>query len=157
MPQIWGPAPPPPGWPLPALVWAASIRPGIIFPSSYTYENLGTVKSKGLELGLDGRDPERSGPAFVNYSFQADPIPTFPGLTAAAGARGDQHPGEAPVQHRRDLHGAELASARWRSATPTEAFWQDVLDSRYHGYTQPVHLGEHDGRREVQAAATRRR
>ena len=42
-------------------------------PSSYTYLNLGTVKDKGFELGVEAvvtRDVN----VFVNYSYQADPV-----------------------------------------------------------------------------------
>ena len=39
---------PPPGWPLPPQF----VPPGAL-PSRYTYVNLGTVKDKGIELGVD--------------------------------------------------------------------------------------------------------
>ena len=135
VPQIWGPTPPPPGWPLPALVWAGVYQAGIIFPKTYTYDNLGTVKSKGLELGLDGLI-RNNWTGFINYSFQADPIPEFPGLTPAQALAEIN----IPAKHLFNT-GVTYASPSWYGTLAVshsdKAYWQDVLDSRYSGYTDP--------------------
>ncbi|MEZ5319940.1 MAG: TonB-dependent receptor [Vicinamibacterales bacterium] len=139
----YGPFPPPPGFPglgpfSPAQVWGGVYQSGIRFPSEYTYLNLGTVKSKGLELGLDALlTSEVSG--FVNYSFQPEPTPEFPGLT----------PTEAlaeiniPARHLFNI-GATYSGPRafgtLSVSHSSEAFWQDVLDARFHGITKPYTL-----------------
>jgi outer membrane receptor protein involved in Fe transport len=61
-------AAPPPGWPLPP-----AFVPANTLPSSYTYLNLGTVKDKGIELGVDSVvNPFLN--VFVNYSYQWKPV-----------------------------------------------------------------------------------
>ena len=45
-------------------------------PSAFSYRNLGTVKDKGLELGIDGAVNQALN-LFANYSFQAEPEPDF--------------------------------------------------------------------------------
>jgi iron complex outermembrane receptor protein len=131
---------PPPGFPgLPgvpaAFIWAQVVGRGIIFPSEYTYRNLGEVKSKGLEVGLDGAVTNELS-AFVNYSFQADPIPDFPDLTEAEALREIN----IPAKHLFNA-GVSYASPRFFGllsvSHSSEAFWQDVLDARYHGTTEP--------------------
>ena len=69
---FYGPANPPPTWPaiIPPFVLGLLPTP---LPSQYTYRNLGTVKDKGFELGVEAvvtRDVN----VFANYSFQADPV-----------------------------------------------------------------------------------
>jgi hypothetical protein len=61
------------GWPLPP----AFVPPNAL-PSRYTYLNLGTVKDKGVELGVDSAvNPYLN--LFVNYSYQWMPeIEDFP-------------------------------------------------------------------------------
>ena len=131
---------PPPGFPgVPvgapaALLWQGVLNTGVRFPSGYTYLNLGTVKSKGLELGLDGRLTS-SVSAFANYAFQAQPNPAFPGLT----------PTEAlaeinlPSKHMVNLGISCITDSGFGTISvshASRAFWQDVLDSRYHGFTK---------------------
>ena len=129
----WGPFDPPPGWPLPGIVWAGLYQQGIRFPSEFTYLNLGTVKDKGIELGIDGRVTDEIS-AFVNYAYRAEPEPEFPGLT----------PEEAlseinlPANHGLNT-GVSYLSPTWYGtfslSYSSEAFWQDVLDARFHGST----------------------
>jgi outer membrane receptor protein involved in Fe transport len=131
----WGPFTPPPGFPLPAIAWAGIYQAGFVFPSDFTYLNLGEVTSKGIELGIEGTvTPEWH--AFANYAYQAEPNPEFPNLT----------PEEAlaeinlPAQHLFNVGvsyvGPELFGSLSLSRS-SEAFWQDVLDSRFHGFTEP--------------------
>ena len=75
---------PPPGWPLPPVVLDLLPPPCVDrrlcttggLPSEFSYENLGTVKNKGLELGIDGA-VNRALNLFANYSYQAEPDPDF--------------------------------------------------------------------------------
>ncbi len=103
------------------------------FPSEYTYLNLGEVKQKGLELGFDSA----FGPSmtyYLNYSFQSDPIPSFPGFTAAAALQEIN----IPAKHRFNYG---VTTSIWKifytvdASFVGQAFWQDVLDSRYAGKT----------------------
>ncbi|HYN09309.1 MAG TPA: TonB-dependent receptor [Vicinamibacterales bacterium] len=131
---------PPPGFPglgpaPPSVIWGLLLQRGIVFPSDFTYLNLGEVRSKGLELGIDGTLTD-SVSAFVNYSFQADPHPNFPGLTEAEALREIN----IPAKH---LFNAGVSCITPRTfatvsvSHSSEAFWQDVLDSRFHGPTKP--------------------
>ncbi len=131
----WGPFSPPPGWPLPGIVWAGVYQAGIRFPSEFTYRNLGEVKDKGLEVGLDGRITDELG-AFVNYAFRARSEPDFPGLNL------DQALAEINRQSPHVANaGVSYLSSTWFGALTVShaarAFWQDVLDSRFHGFTKP--------------------
>ncbi|HXT70678.1 MAG TPA: TonB-dependent receptor [Vicinamibacterales bacterium] len=115
-------------------VWGGFLAStGLHFPSQFTYRNLGEVKNQGIELGVDGAltDTVRG---FVNYSFQADPKPVFPGLTPAQ-ALGEIN---IPSKHQFGLGLSTQTKCAFGSLSVTRssrAFWQDVLDSRYAGYT----------------------
>jgi len=137
----YGIASPPPGFPglgpYPgSLVWAGFIAAtGLQFPSRYTYLNLGEVKSKGLELGLNGAVTDEV-TAFVNYSFQADPIPAFPGLTEAQALKEINIPAKHLFNAGVTYTGPRLYGTLSVSHS-SQAYWQDVLDDRYHGDTEP--------------------
>jgi len=159
VPQVWGPTTPPPGWPLSPAVWGLVYQNGIIFPRRYTYENLGKVKSTGLELGVDGAINDTVS-AFANYSFQAEPSPEFPGLTEEQALREIN----IPARHLFNV-GMSYVSTRVFGtiavSRSSEAFWQDVLDSRYSGTTQPytslnltIGMKWQDGRYQASLKAT---
>jgi outer membrane receptor protein involved in Fe transport len=136
----YGPTTPPPGFPglgpYPAsLIWAGVYAAGIRFPSSYTYKNLGEVKSKGIEFGLDGAVTNEIS-AFLNYSFQADPIPSFPGLTPAQALDEINIPAKHLFNAGVTYVGPRVFGTLSVSHS-SKAFWQDVLDARYHGDTNP--------------------
>jgi outer membrane receptor protein involved in Fe transport len=128
----------PPGFPglgpyPPDLIWAGLVAQGYLFPSGYTYQNLGTVVNKGIELGVDTMFTDTFS-GFVNYAFQADPIPSFPGLTEE----------EAMTEINLPSKHQFNAGISWNSnrvfgtitvSHASEAYWQDVLDARYHGFT----------------------
>jgi outer membrane receptor protein involved in Fe transport len=132
---------PPVGWPaaLGIPAWAAlydgsPTRPPIRFPSNFTYRNLGQVNSQGIELGVDAVLTDTTN-GFVNYSFQATPDPTFPGLDAAAALREVN----LPPKHRINAGLSYSTPRLFGSASVSytdDAFWQDVLDSRYSGRTE---------------------
>lgn len=133
----------PPGFPsLPGApanaIWAGVLAKGFVFPSSYTYLNLGAVKSKGLELGVDGALTQAL-TAYANYSFQPQPVPSFPGLTPAQ-ALGEIN---LPSKHLANVGMTYTASHAYGTVAISHAagaFWQDVLDDRFHGSTKPYTL-----------------
>ena len=124
-------AAPPPGWPLPP----AFVPPNAL-PSRYTYLNLGTVKDKGIELGVDtAMNPYLN--LFVNYSYQWMPeIEDFPtGVTI--------NDINWPAKNRFNA-GVAVNYMKWLgnfSVNYTdEAYWQDVLDARFAGTTEAFTL-----------------
>jgi iron complex outermembrane receptor protein len=140
---VYGIAEPPPGFPglgpfTPAQVWGGIFLSGIRFPKSFTYKNLGQIEQQGIELGVDATLTSRIG-AFLNYAFQADPKPSFPGFTEDQALDEINHPAKhlvnAGVSYVDDrLFGTLTVSYSDR------AFWQDVLDSRFSGETAPYTL-----------------
>jgi len=134
---------PPPGWPLPPIVLDILIAqgafgdgcapaPGCGLPSGYTYLNLGKVRDKGVELGLNVA-VNRNVSAFANYSYQADPVPTGFDVSEL----------NLPANNRFNV-GILLDYDRFLgdfSVNYTDdAYWQDVLDARYHGPTKAFTL-----------------
>ena len=116
---------PPPGWPLPAAVIA--LVPGASFPARFTYQNFGRVTQRGLELGIDGT-VMRAVNAFANYSWQGEPEPDGFDLSEL----------NIPPEHRINA-GVSFSAGRLLGNLSvnysSEAFWQDVLDARFHGRT----------------------
>mgnify|MGYP000657411584 CR=1 FL=1 len=96
-------------------------------PSEFSYRNLGTVKNKGFELGIDGAVSQGLN-LFANYSYQAEPEPDFalseinlpPTNRFNAGFNFSQ--------------GMFLGNAS--VSFVDDAFFQDVLDARFAGPTQ---------------------
>ena len=133
------PADPPPGFPglgpFPgAAVWAQAYAQGARLPKAYSYRNLGTVDQTGIELGID--TTVSKGISFnVNYSYQADPVPDFPGLTEEQALREINQPA-----NNRFNFGLSYAGSRFFGNLGInyvgDAFWQDVLDARYSGTTE---------------------
>jgi iron complex outermembrane receptor protein len=136
----WGRLEPPPGFPglgpiPPVFIWAGVYDAGFVFPKAFTYKNLGEVKQQGFELGVEGSITDHWG-AYVNYAFQADPKPAFPGLTEEQALSEINIPAQnlfnAGVSYISDrLFGT------FTVAYSDSAFWQDVLDARFHGTTEP--------------------
>jgi outer membrane receptor protein involved in Fe transport len=125
---------PPPGWPLPPVVLevlppactSADCTSGGL-PSEFSYRNLGTVKNKGFELGIDGAVNQALN-VFANYSFQAEPEPDF-ALSEI----------NLPPTHRFNA-GVNFSSGRFlgnlSASYVDDAFFQDVLDARFAGPTE---------------------
>ena len=90
---------PPPGWPLPPAILTvlAGLNPPVVLPSRFTYLNLGTVKDKGIELGVDG-SVNRYLNVFTNYSYQW--MPDDRELHRGHGHQRHQLAREEPVQRR---------------------------------------------------------
>ena len=128
-------AAPPPGWPLPPVVLEVlppACAPGQScitggLPSEFSYRNLGTVKNKGFELGIDGA-VSRALNLFANYSYQATPDPDF-ALSEV----------NLPPKNRFNA-GLNFNEGRFLGnlsvAYVDDAYWQDVLDARFAGPTE---------------------
>jgi iron complex outermembrane receptor protein len=124
---------PPPGWaPLPPALLTLLAAQGIYLPrTAYTYQNLGPIRQKGLELSIDHR-LNRSLTAFVNYSWQADPTVL---------EDEDPYPTQElafPPTNRFNV-GMNFDGVRYLGSASMNytdgAFWSDVLTSPYHGFT----------------------
>ena len=123
--QRWKATNPPPGWPLPPAV--INLVPGGSFPAAYTYQNFGRTTQKGVELGLNTTLNRNVG-MFVNYSYQAEPTANF-ALSEL----------NLPPTNRFNV-GFNFNRGRYLGdlnvSYTDSAFWQDVLDDRYHGTTE---------------------
>jgi outer membrane receptor protein involved in Fe transport len=122
---------PPPGWPVsPLLIPVATGGAG--FPALFTYKNFGETTQKGVELGLDTPLVQHVN-LFANYSWQGTPKPKGFDLSEL----------NLPPKNRYNL-GAGVDYGRLLgnlSVSYTDsAFWQDVLDDRYHGTTDAYTL-----------------
>jgi outer membrane receptor protein involved in Fe transport len=125
---------PPPGWPLPPLVLEGLAAAGSPLPSQFTYVNLGNVRDKGIELGIDAAVNQYLN-VFGNYSYQFDPDPVDEDFNLAEL--------NLPPNNRFNA-GFNFSYGRFlgnMSVNYTdEAFWQDVLDARFHGTTEAYTL-----------------
>jgi outer membrane receptor protein involved in Fe transport len=125
---------PPPRWPLPPAVLELLPPPCVPgqacttggLPSEFSYRNLGTVKNKGFELGIDGAVTQALN-VFANYSYQAQPDPDF-ALSEV----------NLPPQNRFNA-GLSFSEGRFlgnlSASYVDDAYWQDVLDARFAGPT----------------------
>jgi iron complex outermembrane receptor protein len=123
---------PPVTWPpqIPTFVLNLIPPPGL--PSLFTYQNLGTVHEKGIELGVDGVI-NRYLNVIVNYSYQADPdVEGF-----------DPSETNFPANNRFNAgfnfnYGRYLGN--FMVSYTGDAYWQDVLDQRFAGTTDAFTL-----------------
>ena len=116
---------PPPGWPLPPAVIA--LVPGASFPAEFTYLNFGHMTEKGLELGIDG-SLNRNLSLFANYSWQGTPEPSDFDISEL----------NIPPENRFNVgfnFNYQRMLGNFSVNYAGSAFWQDVLDARYHGTT----------------------
>ncbi len=121
---------PPPGWPLPPATIA--LVPGGSLPGLFTYQNFGKTTQKGIELGVNTTINEYVN-GFVNYSYQAKPEPDGFDISEL----------NLPPKNRFNI-GFGFTRSRYLGnltvAYTDSAFWQDVLDDRYHGTTDSYTL-----------------
>jgi outer membrane receptor protein involved in Fe transport len=133
---------PPPGWPLPAFALELLFCPaegpipagrtcpfgrGNGLPSAFSYRNLGKVRQKGVEVGVDGAVNKQLS-AFANYSYQ--PTPTAIGFPASEMNQPPKNTFNLGVNYNGPRIIGNLALNY-----QDKAFWQDVLDARYAGFT----------------------
>ncbi len=127
-------AAPPPRWPLPPVVLELLPPPCTTavcnsggLPSEFSYRNLGTVKNKGFELGIDGAVNQAVN-VFANYSYQAEPDPDF-ALSEV----------NLPPKNRFNA-GLNFSQGHFLGNVSVsyvdDAVWQDVLDARFTGPTE---------------------
>ena len=144
-------ASPPPGWlaflpflpPATALLILEAANPPCIqlpggappqnpcitggIPSEFGYRNLGVNRNKGLEVGVDGAVNDAWN-VFANYSFQAEPDPDF-SLEEVNRPPSNRFNVGFNYDEGRFLGNASLSYV-------DDAFFQDVLDARFHGSTE---------------------
>ena len=98
--------------------------PGNGLPSTFTYLNLGSVRQKGVELGVEGLVTDTL-TAYVNYSYQPEPepdgfdiselnLPSQHHFNVGAGYNG----AEVARQRRRQLRELGVLAGRARLALP---------------------------------------
>jgi iron complex outermembrane receptor protein len=130
----------------PPVTWPAAIPPivafpalasrGVFLPANFTYLNLGTIKDKGLELGVDAAvNPFVN--VFTNYSFQAKPVAE--NLPAGTTINDINWPPKNRFNAGFDFSYSRFLGNMNVSYTD-EAYWQDVLDLRYAGTTESYTL-----------------
>ena len=124
---------PPPDWPLPPFIptpfGLIPTVPEDTFPSLFTYRNIGEQINEGFEFSLDYR-PDLNWRFGFNYSFQDEPE-----------ASAEIEPGTIiiPAENRFNFslaYSGEKFFSDLNVNYVDEAFWTDVLDSRFHGTTE---------------------
>ncbi len=124
---------PPPGWALPPSILTAMAALGRFLPrTAFTYQNLGPLRQKGVELSVDHRYNE-SLSVFANYSWQG-----LPQILSDPNPYPTQELSYPPTN--RFNAGFNLDYDRWLGNLSVnysdQAFWSDVLTSPYFGYTK---------------------
>ena len=123
---------PPARWPLSPAVLDLLSATGRGLPSAFTYLNFGKVKEEGVELSLDARVNDNI-TALANYSWQAEPEPEGFDISEL----------NLPPTHRFNA-GFDFSRGRYfgnlSMSFTDHAFWQDVLDVRFHGRTDSYTL-----------------
>lgn len=120
---------PPPGWPLPLADLDARSAAGHGLGAEFSYRNFDRITYRGAELSVEA---QRAGlTAFANYTWQGDP--TLKEI--------DPSEINLPPTHRVNA-GITLTRPRYYGSISAsfqdEAFWQDVLDARFAGWTKPI-------------------
>ena len=117
---------PPPGWPLPAIFLDFPPFAGSL-PSVFSYRNIGERTEEGVELSIDYR-PNLQWHLSANYSYQAEPELVGQSLDET----------NLAPENRFNL-GLAYNGPRWYFDVGAnyvdEAYWTDVLDSRFWGTT----------------------
>ncbi|MEX2272808.1 MAG: TonB-dependent receptor [Vicinamibacterales bacterium] len=142
--DTYGISPPPAGFaeslgplaPAAPLFWGAIFQRGIRFPSRFSYENFdSSMTQKGIELGVDSAITDRVN-VYANYSWQGEPEPEDPAVLPLSELN-------LPPEHRFNT-GFNFNVSRFLGSLGIsyvdEAFWQDVLDARFHGRTEAYTL-----------------
>ncbi|HUE84816.1 MAG TPA: TonB-dependent receptor [Vicinamibacterales bacterium] len=96
-------------------------------PSDFSYRNLGVNRNKGFELGVDAA-ASRAVNVFANYSLQAMPDPDF---DISEVNRPPRHRVNTGFSFNNDRYIANMSVS-----LVDDAFFQDVLDARFHGPTE---------------------
>ena len=122
---------PPQNWPLSPELFTVLANNGVVFPSLMRFVNSGPIRYYGLELSLEHRYNSNIS-WFVNYSYQSDPV------SLDAPNRFPESQLFEPPTHRFNT-GIDFLfhkySANVNLQYVDEAFWTDVLSSRFWGET----------------------
>lgn len=124
-------------WRLPTS--ALALVPGGSLPEGFVYRTLGDVTRKGFELEINN-SVNNSLNVFANYTWQRGPDPQrFDNpVFRHGGAPSEVWPLSIPPRHHLN-GGVTFSSDRWLGSASIsytdKAFWEDVLDERYHGTT----------------------
>ncbi len=136
---------PPPGWPLPPIILDLLALAGSPLPASFTYRNIGEIVDQGAELSLDIR-PSPTWSFFFNYSYQDEP--DVEGIEQVQLPNGTIVEAVNIPPENRINAGASYSRGRFfvnaNVNYADDAFWTDVLDSRFWGPTDSytmVNLG----------------
>jgi outer membrane receptor protein involved in Fe transport len=123
----------PDGWPLPPSVLDELVEKKRGLPAESTFINLEKVRDKGMELSLQARINVDVN-VFANYSWQDDPEPV---------KLEDESALNLPPTHRFNA-GLDFTHGRYFGNVVVnytdDAYWQDVLDVRFHGPTEAYTL-----------------
>jgi outer membrane receptor protein involved in Fe transport len=93
------------------------------------FQNLGEVRNKGFETSLDVQ-PARHVSVFVNYSWQAKPVPKDFALSLINLPPTHRFNGGVAFDSKRLLGDISIGYT-------AKAFFRDVLDATYAGWTKP--------------------
>jgi hypothetical protein len=101
-------------------------------PSQFSYRNFDRLTERGIEVSIDARLSDTV-TGFANYSWQDDPVPSGFDISEL----------NLPPTHRVNV-GVSYSARRYFGNLTTSyqdhAFWQDVMDARFHGPTEPYTL-----------------
>lgn len=129
---------PPPAWPLPPIVLCIPPPAGLagLLPAIFSYRNIGEIIDTGVELGLQWR-PSPTWMAYLNASWQAEP--ETKGIDPVILPSGQIVEAVNIPPEWRGNAGASYSARRFFASGvvnyQAEAFWTDVLDSRFWGPT----------------------
>jgi iron complex outermembrane receptor protein len=129
---------PPPTWPalIPTAALSVLAANGVVLSSHITYLNLGTIKDRGVELGVDVA-MNRYLNVFTNYSYQA--MPEAENLPAGTTINDVNWPARNRFNAGFDFSYSRFLGNLAVNFTD-DAYWQDVLDARFSGTTEPYTL-----------------
>jgi outer membrane receptor protein involved in Fe transport len=139
---------PPEDWPLGLLAPPIPLFPAQLnglLPAQFSYRNIGEIVDQGVEISLNGR-PTSTFSWFLNYSYQEEPEAS--GIDKETLPNGTvRDPINSPPENRVNAGIAYNGGSFFFNANANyqdEAFWTDVLDSRFWGPTESftqVNLG----------------
>ncbi len=136
----------PPAWPVFLLGTPLPVIVEDTFPAVQSYRNIGEIVDRGVEIGFSKRPRGNNWSYFINYSWQDEP--EVSGIDLSTLPNGDQVLAVGtPPEHRANVGLSWDGSKFFFNANANyvdEAFWTDVLDSRFWGPTDSytaVNLG----------------
>jgi outer membrane receptor protein involved in Fe transport len=123
---FYSPSTPPAGWPLPP-----STVPRLTLPKTFSFINLGRVRDQGAEMSWD-MNWSSAISSRMAYTYQQNPRVFNDSSTPLTVNR--------PPRHQASLLG-NVRQPRWFAAFGAtysdKAYWADVLDSRFWGFSDP--------------------